>query len=472
MKFKQLLAELIQVSRKTKTEFAVHMHMTPSGLSKLLNGGTLPILKEKYLFSERAAAFFAEALFESGCYLKLHHIFPVLYVFNSQHDLEQFLTRAIEYVLDENYQAEINEYLDYSEQGTSYIGDRTILDMSCILISDFIQRDSNKKLEYYSFLTLISPFYKDALNNIRLSTQGNLGDWTGNFFIDLAEFEETDYRHNFDLFALLVKSERYMDLKLWQTNQHPDQSFLLLKDRFLLVYSSPLNGTPVLSVIRNKQYLSVFHTTLMKSNPKRISYSKNEATEFLKSSPEIRTGIMNLKIDAVYNFVPIGYMVEEKDIKSDDQSAVNKEVILKIFNTILTTETLFIVSLNTMKQVYSSKTVAVPLVEPVHFSKRNQLIAYMRRFDVYLSQKSSEKVKVVLGDFPPAAIFCTKEFSIVYIPTNNFQQEKYHFFRTELIRDLLEKHLSNQSVYSVSDGIWASYLREITARSGIYPEEG
>ncbi|HBD00533.1 MAG TPA: hypothetical protein DC053_16135, partial [Lachnoclostridium sp.] len=85
MKTGKLLEDLIDIAQTPKTDFAISMNMTPSGLSKILKGGRLPFLKEKRVFSRQAAAYFAEVLYGHGCYLKFMHIFPVLYDFSSRY---------------------------------------------------------------------------------------------------------------------------------------------------------------------------------------------------------------------------------------------------------------------------------------------------------------------------------------------------------------------------------------------------
>lgn len=42
-----LLEELIDIAQTSKTDFAISMNMTPSGLSKILTGKRLPLFREK-----------------------------------------------------------------------------------------------------------------------------------------------------------------------------------------------------------------------------------------------------------------------------------------------------------------------------------------------------------------------------------------------------------------------------------------
>ncbi|GAA0086949.1 hypothetical protein UT300007_33900 [Clostridium sp. CTA-7] len=49
MEIGTLLEELINIAQISKTDFAISMNMTPSGLSKILTGRRLPLFREKRL---------------------------------------------------------------------------------------------------------------------------------------------------------------------------------------------------------------------------------------------------------------------------------------------------------------------------------------------------------------------------------------------------------------------------------------
>ena len=77
-----LLNELVTIAKTSKTDFALHMNMTPSGLSKILTGKRLPMLKEKWEFCNQAANYFSQHIYSRNCYLKLQRIFPIIYDFD------------------------------------------------------------------------------------------------------------------------------------------------------------------------------------------------------------------------------------------------------------------------------------------------------------------------------------------------------------------------------------------------------
>ena len=127
MKFGRLLEKLIAIAQIPKTDFSIGMNMTPSGLSKILTGKRLPSLKEKKLFSKQASRLFAEAVYSQGCYLKLADLFPVIYNFNSESELQMFLVHAIEYAWDQDFDAEREKNTDYPDAEKSFLGRKKIL---------------------------------------------------------------------------------------------------------------------------------------------------------------------------------------------------------------------------------------------------------------------------------------------------------------------------------------------------------
>lgn len=122
MRIGLLLEELIDMAQTAKTDFAINMNMTPSGLSKILKRARLPIIKEKRVFSRQAAAYFAESLYSYRCYFKFLPLFPVIYDFSSKYELEMFLSCALEYALDKDYEDENDGKPVLSDREASFLG--------------------------------------------------------------------------------------------------------------------------------------------------------------------------------------------------------------------------------------------------------------------------------------------------------------------------------------------------------------
>ena len=112
-----LLDALIEIAGISKSEFAMDSFMTPSGLSLILSGKRLPGLKDKELFCQQAASVLAGHIYEPYCFPKFKQLFPVIYDFHSQHELESFLQQALEYVMDRDLALANDQDLDYPDHG-------------------------------------------------------------------------------------------------------------------------------------------------------------------------------------------------------------------------------------------------------------------------------------------------------------------------------------------------------------------
>ncbi len=464
MKFKQLLDELIRVSQKTKTDFALSMNMTSSGLSKMLSGKNIPVYKERYLFSRQAADFFAASIFRPDCYLELQSTFPVIYNFASKYELEGFLTLAIEYTLDEKYLGGSNEFQDRSDKGTAYLGQQTLLNMSCIIISDHLRSDPETKLEFFSYSGMFNQSYRKLLHRIRLARPEKPWNVVLNHILAPSEDDlQPDQQQDVDYLSLLVKAEQYFDLKLWTTHVRPKQAFLFLKGKFLLTFSVQLDGLPILFHIQSKTYLSLFMNSLMKRELTLVSYNRADAISLLEANPEIRTKIANIKIDTAYNCIPLGYLAEKEDLEVSGFSGPNKDVILQFFHNALTQTPLFVGSIEMMNSLYTSGTVLIPLYGPVHFSA-SKVHAFLTRFAGYMKVRAQNPVKAVNTDLSGIAIFVAEDVTVLYITDLAFQREKFHCLRTEDVRGLLEKQFANNPLIDVPVDIWKDYLDELASR--------
>ncbi|WP_019849960.1 hypothetical protein [Desulfitobacterium sp. PCE1] len=310
-----LLEELICIAQTSKTDFAISMNMTPSGLSKILTGKRLPLFKEKRAFCRQASNYFAEAIYCLGCYLKFENIFPVIYDFSSKYELETFLAHALEYELDKGLSTENDINLDYPERETSFLGKKTILNMLCVIVSDSIVNE-NTPLELYSTLPLFSRRYSDIFRRIKIINPKKQKNISFNHFFDMPSFEDSYEEYDIDVLSSIVKAQQYVDLNLWKITKEIDSTFLLLKGQFLLLFSIQMDGTPLMVLITHKGYLTVFFNSLMKKNVKKISYNRNEVISALEADPSLIDKLTDRHIDAVYNFISIGYLIEQKELET------------------------------------------------------------------------------------------------------------------------------------------------------------
>lgn len=463
MEIGTLLEELINIAQISKTDFAISMNMTPSGLSKILTGKRLPLFKEKRAFCRQAANYFSESIYCLSCYLKFGNIFPVIYDFSSKYELEMFLSYAIEYSLDKGFSKENNINLDYPEREISFLSKKTILNMFCIIVSDSIINDKNTPLEFYSSLPLFSRLYSDIFSRIKIIGLINEKNISFNHFLDLSSFETSYDEYNIDVLFSIVKSQQYFDLNLWKITKEIDSLFLLLKGQFLLLFSIQIDGTPLMSLITHKSYLTVFFNSLMKKNAKKVSYNGSEATAVLESDPSLIDKLINRHIDVVYNFISIGYLIEKNDLENIEKNEIIKKIMLKLFSDIISKDTTFFVTIDAMMSIYSTGKAIVPLIGAVDFAP-DKRIPYLKRFDSYINEKSSDKFKIVNRELPKVAVLCSRGLSLIYLIDHEYKSEKIHCFETDAINSILNSEVaeSAMTILDFNYDLWESYIDELS----------
>jgi len=465
MKTGKLLEELINIAQTPKTDFAIYMNMTPSGLSKILKGGRLPLLKEKIEFCGKAATYFADALYGHSCYLKLIHLFPVIYDFNSRYELENFLFYALEYAFDEDFDEENNGNLSLYNRKSSFIGNKTILTMFCVIVSNYIISDHDMPLEFYSNIPFFEQAYSDIFPRVKIINSLKLERAIFNYFLNVSNIEESTSDYGIVPFSSIVKAQEYVDLNFWEITKDINCSFLLLKGKFLLLFSLPLERVPLMTLISDKSYLNIFSDALVKKETKKISYSGGEAAAALEMDPSILSRLTDKHVDAVYNFIPIGYLIGEKDLEAVGGLEVSKRVILKFFHRVMNEETTFFMAVNAMFEFATIGKAIVPLFGAIDFSPKER-IQYLQRFNTLISDRSYEKVRALNGEQPKAAVVCLQGLNVIYMIDQDYKNEKIHFFKTDIFQNIIEKQIAKYAikVMEFSPELWQAYFNEVTKK--------
>lgn len=461
MKINFLLEELIDISKKQKTDFALSMNMTPSGLSKILTGKRLPNMKERKNFTKEAAEYFAEAIYAPGCYWKFESIFPVIYDFESKNDLESFLTYAIEYALDNDFTEENNINLDYAERGKYYLGKRPVLSLICIILSDYTVNYSDNTLELYVSTPLLDSSYYKIFQKIILTGHDKFKNVVLNYFFDKNLLNGLNNTCLSDLLSLIARLQKYFHINLWETTGY-SSPFLLLKNHVLLLFNMQSNGIPLLAPIYHKSYLVIFYNNIMKKDTKKISYNREEAIRFLENNPQHFTELLDQGVDSVYNFISIGYLLEKRELEAAEGSTLACEYIWRFFNDILSKEATFVVSISAMEKFITFGKAIVPLIGTVYFPPK-QRTSYLQRFNSYLSEDSYGKVKIIGSDLSNIAVFCFQDFSLLYTIDDAYENETLHVFETDRIKSLLynETVKNNMSSMDFSADLWNAYQEEL-----------
>lgn len=466
MKISFLLKELITIAKKQKTDFALHMNMTPSGLSKILTEKGIPTIRDRKIFTKLAAEYFAQNIYSPGCYWKFENIFPVIYDFESQDDLQSFLSYAIEYALDGAFTEEININLDYSERGQYYIGRRPVIGILCIILSDYVTSNSDNLSEIYFSIPLLDSSYTKIFHKIVLIGNDVFKNITFNFFYNknlLSELiENNPGGMNFSsILSLIVKFHKYFQVNLWETSQDTTP-FLLLKSNILMFFNAQIDGTPLLTTVYHKSYLAVFYNMLMKKDTNKISYEKEEIITFLEKDPNFFEKLKEKGLGNVYNFTSFGYMLTNEELDSLNGDRTLRKNIKKLFDDAMDKNTNYLVTSTSMDKFISMGKMIVPFIGTSYFPP-NKRIPYLQRFNSYMNKGSYNKLKIINIDLSNMVIFCFEEFSLVYVISDTYERETLHFFNTNKISSLLYNEMIKDSELSIdfSTELWNAYQQEL-----------
>ncbi|MGI6360699.1 MAG: hypothetical protein ACOX05_00110 [Bacillota bacterium] len=461
-----LLENLISIAQIPKTDFALSMNMTPSGLSKILTGKRLPLIRDNEIFSGQAARYFAGAIYEKKCYLKFKDIFPVIYDFESKEELEMFLAQAIEYRLHEDFAIKNKGNRDYSKKELSFLGNKNVLNMFCILVSEGIRDAGDSLLEFYSTLPLLSDVYMDLFWRVKILVSRKSHHIKFNHFLKTPCFEKAYDYYDINVLSFVFKAEQYVDFNLWKIKQEITTPFLLLKGQFLLLFSAQMDGKIFLmTLIKQKGYLATFFNYLMKKDAEKISYNREEALDILEKDPSSIARLIDEGMDAVYNFIHIGYLVNEDELENVVGSKSIRTNILRLFKNVLKNETVFYITVDAMVDFYSTGRVIVPLVGVIDIDKKERL-SYLKRFGLYINEKGTDKIKIINSMLPKVTVLCLKDMSFVYVFDPECEYEKIHCLHTNIIGNLLDKQVKSGSLklLEFSSELWDIYIDELSNR--------
>lgn len=461
MKTGILLEQLISISQMPKTDFAISMNMTPSGLSKILTGRRLPVVKEKRSISEQAAHYFADAIYSPGCYLKFRGIFPVIYDFNSKLELEIFLEAAIAYALERDFALENNESIDYPDKEVSYMGKNSVLNLFCIIVSDYVVDDREIPQEFYSTLPLFDQPLGDTFKRVKVTDSERQKSISFHHFFDPSLLGPS---HN--ILSAVVNAQKYVDLSLWEMTKKISHRFLLLKGKFLLLFSLMLDGTPLMTLISHRSYISLFFNALMTMDAKKISFSGVEAREALEKDPSFLKKLANARVDAVYNFISIGYLLKGKDMETAAGGQDVKKYILNFFNNVLTKETTFFVTVDAMVAFSATGKAIVPLIGVIDFAP-GERVPYLERFNSFINENTRSKIRLINSDLPKVAVFCLQGLNFIYMIDPAYQSEKIHCFPSNQIHESLSAGIAKGTIKMLefSPDLWDNYIGELQKKT-------
>ncbi|QOV18371.1 hypothetical protein INP51_10115 [Blautia liquoris] len=463
MKISILLEELIKISKVSKTDYALALHMTPSGLSKILSGTRFPLWKERKLFIRQSAVYFADATYSYNCYHKFQTLFPIVYDFNSKNELELFLTYAIGYALEYDYTQANHESIEYPDYEISYMGNQQILNMFCVILSDYIFFRNGKPCEAFLAPPVMEKSYSEIFSRIVYNPSEKRKRSKYHLFFNMDHFKNADDLTRIDYLEQLIKAHRRFDQIIHPTDGRIGPFFLLIRGKYLLYFTTLIDGIPLMTVIRQRNYQTIFYNSLMKRNYEPISYNAKELLDILEQKPDMRNSLNALNVDCVYNFISIGYLLTRKELDQLDASDDLKDCIYQYFQKILNSDTTFVVTINAMTNFFATGKALVPLLGYVEIPLEERT-AYLRRLDSHPSSNTSGKIYILDQNMPNASIICSGDLTIIYLIDEDGNPEKIHIFQTEYMNPSIERILLHESarLLDFTPDLWDSYLKKMS----------
>lgn len=458
MKLSPLLEELISIAKKPKTDFALSMNMTPSGLSKILTGKRLPAPQGRKVFTKQAADYFTEAIYTLKCYTKFDSVFPVIYDFNSKDELRSFLTCAIEYALDMDFAAESNINFDYAERSMCSLGRKTVLNLLCLTLSDHLVSAEDTRVEIYITLSLLHDSLAKIFQRIRFIGLHYFHDTVLHCFFDEAALTAINGSYGSGALSLISKAERELglDLNLWRITGDTGQPFLMIKGSVLLLFNDQIAGMPLMVPVYHKSALTMFQTALMTQEMEKVSYSRADAIAFLKEHSGFIPQLLELGIESAYNFISIGYLLEKTELEAAWVDTDLCKQISELFYAILSRETTFVVSFAAMERFVASGKAVVPLFGAIDIPSEGR-VPYLNRFEAFLHNEKFSKIKLTNSDLTCMSIYCTRDVDLLYTVDDTYKREKIHVFKANQICGLLH----DIKLLNLSPDLWQAYQKEL-----------
>lgn len=464
MKTGVLLETLINISKISKTDFSIYLNMAPSSLSKILNGSRLPYSKEKKQFSRMAAGYFAEALYCLNCHMKLKVIFPAIYDFQSKFELENFLSLAIAYAINKDLDDESGSSLNFPNSELSYLGIKNILNMLCILTSDYIGSSDNESVEFFSTIPIYSPFFSDILQRVQLFNTTTEIPAIFHQFLSCSTGECVQKNDKTNYLPAIVYAQKSVNLHLWELSEKPDNPYLLLKGKYLLIFCSQPDGTPLMTCIRQKSHVVSCLTALLKMKSSKITYSQNEIKQILTENPSHLSKLLAQQSNSLFTSIPLGYLVNEEDLKNHKNDKNIKTIIIDFFKEVMTNDTEFFITIDAMMKFCQTGTVVVPLIGQIVIPP-DRRIAYLKRLNHFIRNKELNKIMIINSTLPEMTVFSSDNQFMIYLHDFN-QQDKVHTFVSPEINNILQREFSGnlQKIVHFTVELWDSYLDEMAIK--------
>lgn len=440
MKTGELLKSLLKIADMKQKFFAESMYASPSKISKIINGKLQVTGVEAKSFSEQAARIFADELYDNNCYYKFRDIFPIIFNFSSRFDLTDFLSSAFQYTIEQDREA-AEDPGGRSFENKHYSGNKQILYMYCIILSDYLKKDRHELLEFYSALQQFFGYYAELLDKIIVLPPEMQREIIFYQFFDPEHLKSLAHEYMSDIMTKLFETELYTDLYRWEVKIDANKPFLLAKDKFIMLFDKQIDGTPQLALIRNKSELNHFYELIMnKAREARcMTYNSDTVQEYLeRKEAKTENLLVDEKIRTLINAAPAG---DEQDQENDPVAA--------LYDRLLEDGTTLYMSADSLESFLFRSEIIVPSFLIVGLDLQGR-IDYLNRLRKYIDSRKPVVIKLINTQLNSLSFYIDRSWSLVSLVHPLSKRIKYHIFDSELIGPALQKAASESDI-TVSD---------------------
>lgn len=303
--FIQIIEELIQATKVSKTIFAMELGLSPSSLSKLLSGSRQMNTEDFYQFRDASSAFFAQQIFEKRLQNDLQSVFPVLYDFLSEEELNVFLKDALTYFYLKK--AHNREFSSNHSNGIVWTGKLRILHMACCALSERLRIETAREIHYYCSLWLPSLFYEPVFERLKIHNPHGHRIVLHQLFT--AKMVQED-----GFFAFLQSFERhlgYCDLRLYTTDLELPQPFIFCPDESLLLFNPISKLSPIVGYVDDLFYLAINRNSYLAFFENGLSYNAEQMLNLFKSLPKAALQKAFDDMELFVSFLPLGILIDQ-----------------------------------------------------------------------------------------------------------------------------------------------------------------
>ncbi|NLV99500.1 MAG: helix-turn-helix transcriptional regulator [Clostridiaceae bacterium] len=421
-----LLKSLLDIAGLRQKSFADRMFTSPSKLSKLINGNILLSRKEANDFSERAARILANEIYEPNCYYKLQDLFPFIVNFSSRNELYQFLLAAFSYTINLDLESADVAVSDRTKTDLHCSGPKQCKYMFCIICSDYLTREILEEYEFFSSLPRYSDRFIECFEDIVPLIPAGKYKMSMQQFFYLHGKNTARVGYGEDIVAKIFEEEEYSDLYFWKLDFESSNHFFMLKNQFILLFNEYVDGTPQISLLRNRAQLdryTAFVDSAMERASRR-SFNQNNVSDFLNQSADENEEVRS-KMRVISELAQI---IDSTDFPDP----------LHFFNNLLKNDAALFITSDALADFLFSRNIAEQLlkIEGISLGKR---IKYVKNFYKYLDKQKDKRINIIESHVFSLVIICQGNYSLICLINVAKNILKYHIVHTEAIAGEMTK---------------------------------